>query len=83
MKKPRLVVFRSNKYFYAQAIDDVKGHTLASINKMVDVVTAGKKIAEDLLKEKISAVVFDRAGYKYHGKIKKFADSAREAGLKF
>ena len=82
-QKPRLVVFRSNKYFYAQAIDDVVGKTLASVNKMVDAAQAGAKIAEDLVKLKIKKIVFDRAGYKYHGNIKKLADAAREKGLVF
>lgn len=81
--KPRLVVFRSNRYLYAQVIDDTVGKTLASVNKLVDAGEAGKKIAEEALKVKIKTVVFDRAGYKYHGLIKKLADAAREAGLTF
>ncbi|MEK7565441.1 MAG: 50S ribosomal protein L18 [Patescibacteria group bacterium] len=80
--KPRLVVFRSNRYFYAQLIDDVKSHTLAAVSKVTDAVEAGKKLAEIALKLKISQAVFDRAGYKYHGNIKKLADAAREGGLK-
>lgn len=81
--RPRLVLFCSNRYFYGQLIDDVHGQTLVSVDKSLDPVTAGKELAEKTLKKKISAVVFDRAGYKYHGNIKKFADAAREAGLKF
>ncbi len=75
---PRLVVFKSNKYFYAQLIDDVKGQTLASVDKMTDVVEAGKKLVE---KSKIKKAVFDRAGYRYHGNVKKFVDAVREAGM--
>jgi len=81
--RPRLVVFKSNRFFYGQLIDDVEGVTLASVNKIEDAGEAGKKIAEEAKKAKIDAVVFDRAGYSYHGNIKKFADSAREGGLKF
>lgn len=80
---PRLVVFRSNKYFYGQLIDDAKGQTLASVDKIGSAEEAGKKLAEKATKSKIAAVVFDRAGYKYHGNIKKLAEAARTAGLKF
>lgn len=82
-KIPRLVVFRSNKYFYAQAVDDVAGKTLAAVNKVTDAVEAGTKVAQDLVALKIKKIVFDRAGYKYHGNIKKLADAAREKGLEF
>ena len=82
-KRPRLVVFRSNRFLYVQLVDDSKGKTLVSIDKIGDPTEAGKKLAEKAVKSKISAVVFDRAGYKYHGNIKKLADAAREAGLKF
>lgn len=82
-KHPRLVVFRSNRFVYGQIINDKLGTTLVSVNKSTDAETAGKEIAEKALKQKISSVVFDRAGYKYHGNIKKFADAARAAGLKF
>lgn len=71
-------MFKSNRYFYAQLIDDDKGQTMASVNKMTDVVEAGKKLAE---KAKVKTVVFDRAGYKYHGNVKKFADAVREGGI--
>lgn len=80
---PRLVVFRSNKYLYGQLINDSAGKTIASADKMKSPEEAGKKIAENALKLKISKVVFDRAGYKYHGNVKKLADAARQAGLKF
>ncbi len=82
-QKPRLVIFRSNRYLYGQIIDDTKNQTLVSVNKTVDPVAAGREIAQKALKAKISTVVFDRAGYKYHGNVKKFADAARENGLKF
>lgn len=81
--RPRLVIYRSNKYFYGQIVNDAKGETIVSVNKLTDVAVAGQEIAQKALKKKINSVVFDRAGYKYHGKIKKFADAAREAGLKF
>lgn len=85
MKKDRLrlVVFRSNKYIYAQIINDAKGETLVSVNKETDATAAGKKLAEKAKVKKVKQVVFDRAGYKYHGDIKKFADAAREGGLEF
>jgi large subunit ribosomal protein L18 len=81
--RPRLVVFRSNRYIYGQLIDDAKGVTLLSVNKETDPMVAGKKLAEIALKKKIESIVFDRAGYRYHGRVKAFAESARESGLKF
>ena len=81
--KPRLVVFRSSKYFYVQAVDDTVGKTLASVDKKTRPEEVGKEIAEKLLKKKITEVVFDRNGYRFHGNIKKLADAARESGLKF
>ncbi|MEK7127477.1 MAG: 50S ribosomal protein L18 [Patescibacteria group bacterium] len=83
MKRIRLAVFRSNKYLYCQAIDDVKGVTVASVNKSTDPVKAGQEIAKKLLELKIKKVVFDRATYRYHGNIKKLAEAARTAGLEF
>jgi len=81
---PRLCVFRSSKYIYAQLIDDEKGKTLASVNgKLVFANEIGKLIAKKSIEKKINKVVFDRGGYKYHGKVKALADGAREAGLKF
>ena len=77
---PRLVVFKSNKFFYAQLIDDDKRQTLVSVNKMTDPIEAGKKLAEQT---KVKEIVFDRAGYRYHGNVKKFADAVRESGIKF
>ncbi|QQS23185.1 50S ribosomal protein L18 [bacterium] len=90
--RPRLSVFRSNTQIYAQIIDDVTGKTLAatsSINlkatgKKVDqAVNVGKDIAAKATAAGIKAVVFDRGGYKYHGRVKALADAAREAGLQF
>jgi large subunit ribosomal protein L18 len=92
--RPRLSVFRSNRHFYAQVIDDLAGRTLASAStkeKGSDetpcncTVTAelGKKLAERARKAGVEAVVFDRAGFRYHGRIKAFADGVRAGGLKF
>lgn len=92
-EKPRLSVFRSNTTIYAQLIDDATGKTLASASstelakgKSANITTAkevGKKVAELALSSGISAVVFDRGGYLYHGKVKALAEGAREGGLKF
>ncbi len=78
---PRLSVHRSLKFIYAQVIDDKSGNTLAYA-KGLDPVEVGQKIAKLSLDAKIKQVVFDRGPYKYHGRIKKLADSARESGLK-
>ncbi len=92
---PRMTVFRSNKQISVQLIDDVTGTTLAassSMNKEIAEQTGtkseiaamvGKSIAEVATKAGVSAVVFDRNGYLYHGRVKQLADAAREAGLKF
>ena len=90
---PRLVVFRSNKETYAQLIDDVKGVTLASASSLnlklknggnkEAAEAVGKKIAEEAKSLKIKKVVFDRAGYAYHGRVAALADGAREGGLNF
>lgn len=94
-ERPRLSVFRSNSRIYAQIIDDEEGRTLVSASsvevtgkekKGVNVETAaqvGQKLAEKALSNGIKAVVFDRNGYLYHGKVKALADGAREAGLQF
>jgi len=90
-QRPRLAVFKSLRNLYAQLIDDEKGNTLVSIdinkikakNNLEGAKKAGKLLAEKCLKKKIKNVVFDRAGYKFHGKIKALADGAREGGLKF
>lgn len=90
-ERPRLSVFKSNKFIYAQLIDDMAGVTLASVStKSVTNKTAlesayviGKDIANKAIAKKIGVVVFDRGGYIYTGKIKAVADGAREGGLKF
>ncbi|MFH0856549.1 MAG: 50S ribosomal protein L18 [bacterium] len=89
--KPRLSVFRSNKFIYAQVHDDAKGATICAVSsveitgkaKTEQAREAGKKIAELALKKGIKNIVFDRAGYLYHGRVKAFAEGAREAGLLF
>jgi large subunit ribosomal protein L18 len=90
-KCPRLSVFRSNSYIYAQLIDDVKGVTLISASDLN--IKTGKKsersktigidIAKKAIAKGIKKVVFDRNGFKYTGRVKALADSAREGGLKF
>ena len=97
-EKPRLVVFRSLKYIYGQIIDDSNNKVLASISNISksavsDVKKAkskteaskilGKMLGEQAVKNKIDNIVFDRNGYLYHGRIKAFAEGAREGGLKF
>jgi len=88
---PRLSIYRSNKYFYAQAIDDNAGTTLASVDSRAlglksnreDVKKVAAKLAENLASKNIDKVVFDRNGYLYHGVVASFADALREAGIKF
>ena len=91
--RPRLTVFRSNKYIYAQLIDDVEGKTLVDVSaesedlhkgktKQEAAFEVGKLLAQKAKKAKIAEVVFDRNGYKYHGRVQKLADGAREGGLK-
>jgi large subunit ribosomal protein L18 len=90
-KKPRLAVFRSLTNIEVQLVDDVKGATLLhshsknlKVKNNIDGAKAiGKDIAKKAIAKKISQVVFDRGGYKYHGKVKAVADGAREGGLKF
>jgi len=94
-EKPRLTVFRSNKQFYAQLVDDLSGKTLVSVSSLDKDVAESKvakieqaklvgKLAADKSKEAgVTDVVFDRNGYLYHGRVKAFADAAREGGLKF
>ena len=93
LEMPRLSIFRSNKEFYGQIIDDVNGKTLAAASSVkiktdglskTDVAKAvGTELAGKAKDAKIEAVVFDRNGFLYHGRIQAFADGAREAGLKF
>ena len=91
-ERPRLTVFRSNKQIYAQVIDDTVGKTLASASslKLEDKATkkeiaakGGELIAKNAQEAGVQAVVFDRNGYLYHGRIKELADAARNCGLKF
>jgi large subunit ribosomal protein L18 len=92
-ERPRLSVFRSNRGIGAQLIDDVAGHTLAAVNwteddlkgvkSMEQASKAGQLLAERANAAGIESVVFDRGGYRYHGRVKALADGAREAGLKF
>ncbi len=92
-ERPRLSVYKSNHYTYVQAIDDAKGVTLAAAstlekdqramgNKVADLAKLGQLIGERLKAKNISAVVFDRNGYRYHGKVKAIAEGARKAGVK-
>lgn len=91
--RPRLSVFRSNKFIYAQLIDDIGGHTLVSAsskelsseksNKVDSSKGVGKLIAERALALGIDTAVFDRSGYLYHGRVKSLAEGAREGGLNF
>jgi large subunit ribosomal protein L18 len=88
--RPRLAVFKSNRFVSAQLIDDEAGKTLAAAHGRstkgplsAQAVAVGKAIAEDAKKAGIGAVVFDRGGYEYGGQIKALADAAREAGLTF
>ena len=91
--RPRLSIFRSNKYLYTQIIDDVKGQTLLGVSEKVLEEQNGaktdkaKQLGMTLAKKardlKIEAVVFDKGRFSYHGKVKAFADGAREGGLKF
>jgi large subunit ribosomal protein L18 len=88
--RPRLSVFRSNNYIYAQLIDDARGITIAAASdmkakgtKMDGAIAAGKELAKTAQTKGVSAVVFDRNGFKYAGRIKALADAAREAGLVF
>ncbi|MBV8719126.1 MAG: 50S ribosomal protein L18 [Chloroflexi bacterium] len=91
-QRPRLNVFRSLQHIYAQVIDDTSGVTLAAAstlgaeaggNKTERARQVGRAIAERAKEKGINAVVFDRGGYLYHGRIKALADAAREGGLEF
>lgn len=87
----RLVIFRSNKHIYCQVIDDKQSKTIAAAsdikmkekNKLEKATATGKDIAKASLASKIKEVVFDRGGYKYHGRVKALAQGAREGGLIF
>jgi large subunit ribosomal protein L18 len=92
-ERPRLSVFRSNRGIQAQLIDDVNGHTVAAVNwlegdlkslgRMDQAKKAGELLAERAKAAGVETCVFDRGGYRYHGKVKALADGAREGGLKF
>jgi len=93
-ERPRLSVFRSSKYIYAQIIDDQKGTTLvaasekdikskAKITKSEKAALVGQVLAKKALAKKIKRVKFDRGAFKYHGRVKALADGARQAGLEF
>jgi len=93
--RPRLAVFRSNRHVYAQVIDDVAGRTLASASTMeadlrtgatgtvATAKTVGERVAERAKSAGVQAVVFDRGGFKFHGRVAAIADGARSAGLEF
>ncbi len=95
--RPRLCVFRSLSHIYAQVIDDEKGHTLVAAStldkeikggadsqaKSAKAELVGSLVATRALSKGIEQVVFDRGGYKYHGRVKALAEAARQAGLKF
>ena len=89
-ERPRLAVFRSNKYIYAQLINDAEGHTLAAASSRESDITAtgvdaakavGEKLAARAKEAGVDVAVFDRGGYRYHGRVKALADGAREGGL--
>jgi len=97
VERPRLNVFRSLKHIYAQVIDDDLGHTLAAastldpelrgilngLTKTEQAKSVGKLLGERALARGVKQVVFDRGGYKYHGRVKALAEGSREAGLEF
>jgi large subunit ribosomal protein L18 len=92
-ERPRLAVYRSNSGIYGQLIDDVNHKTLLSVSpielkgkkvsKVEQSQLLGKALSTKALEKKINTIVFDRGGYRYHGRIKAFADAAREGGLQF
>jgi large subunit ribosomal protein L18 len=94
-ERPRLAVFRSLNHIYAQVIDDTSGRTLAAAStlepelrgakqtKTEEAKAVGRLVAERAKTAGVERVVFDRAGYRYHGRVKSLADAAREAGLDF
>jgi large subunit ribosomal protein L18 len=90
-ERPRLVVYRSLKHIYAQIVDDVSRRTLLTVSdaaiaegkKTEKSAEVGRQVAAKAKAAGITQVVFDRAGYKYHGRVKAVADGAREGGLEF
>jgi large subunit ribosomal protein L18 len=95
MQRPRLAVFRSLNHIYAQIIDDASGRTLAAAStlekelrgsrstKVEEAKVVGRLVAERAKAAGVERVVFDRAGFRYHGRVRSLADAAREAGLEF
>jgi large subunit ribosomal protein L18 len=95
--RPRLCVFRSSKHIYAQIIDDARGHTLVGVSTLSPEIKAtfpnggniaaakevGKRVAQKALEKDITQVVFDRAGYKFHGRVAALANAVREEGIQF
>ena len=91
--RPRLSVFRSNKYIYAQVIDDAKGFTVASASSIEKEIGSGpnqnvatevgKLVAQRAAEKGIKSVVFDRGPYLYHGRVRALAEAAREGGMEF
>nr|WP_267505890.1 50S ribosomal protein L18 [Borreliella garinii] len=89
--RPRITIFKSNRYFYAQVIDDSRGHTVVSISTIEkslnlsknidDIKKLGEVLAKRLKEKNINNLIFDRNGYKYHGLIASFATSLREFGI--
>ncbi len=90
-ERPRLSVFRSAKHIYAQVIDDSQGTTIAHASsvsgsgdsKVESAKSVGSAVAQACIAKGVEQVVFDRGGYRYHGRVRALAESAREAGLKF
>ena len=90
-ERPRLSIFKSHKYIYAQIVNDDKGHTLVSAHTMDSKAKSpveraqelGALLAKKAKESKITKVVFDRGGYIYHGRVRHLAEAARQAGLKF
>ena len=92
-ERPRVSIFRSNRGIFAQLVDDDRGHTLAAVNwtesdlrglsGTEQAKKAGALLAQRAKEAGVQSVVFDRGGYQYHGRVKAFADGAREAGLSF
>lgn len=93
-ERPRLSVYKSNRYIYAQLIDDMNGHTLVSASSIEEALRAGNVncelskqvgmlIGKRAVERGIKTVVFDRSGYRYHGNVKSLAEGAREGGLEF
>lgn len=93
-ERPRISVYKSNKYTYAQLVDDVSGRTIVTVSdkvkdlhkgrtKSAAAFEVGKLLAEKAKESKVKSAVFDREGYRYHGRIRSVAEGAREGGLEF